>query len=248
MFQEIHNTTEDVVFALVSEICDTIEKTGPTGESQICTCQQCRRDTGCYVLNRTAPRYVVSNRGVARLELTTIERQQYHADITALIWEGLKRVHHNQRPANHTLGRTEETAMGPVFNFPTIVGRLLNGVNFEPLSGISVELRRDGELVRVRNPNWQNPYSLVANTEGTFTFWPYPAPAGEAGTRASFEFSVHVEAAGFELLNHFFSIPVISGETALRSYSMARTFKLPDLYMFPPGGEESNVYINAPEN
>jgi competence protein ComFB len=193
-----------------------------------------------------APRYVVSNRGVARIEQITIERQQYSADITALVWEGLKRVQHNRRPTDHLL-KSEEEAVGPVFNFPTIIGRLLNGGNFEPLSGVSVELRREGELVKVRDQNWQNPYSLVANTEGTFTFWPYPETAAGADIRASFEFSIRVEAPGFEMLNHFFSIPVISAESALRSYSMARTFKLPDLYMFPPGGEESNIYIDDPD-
>jgi competence protein ComFB len=246
MFQEIHNTTEDVVFALVNEICDTIAKDGGRKEGGICTCTQCRRDAACYVLNRMAPRYVVSNRGVARIEQITLERQQYTADITALIWEGLKRVHHNRRPTGHVIGEEEAEGTGPVFNFPTIVGRLLNGSNFEPLSGVTVEFRRDGELVKVRDQNWQNPYNLVANTEGTFTFWAYPVPAPEAGARASFEFSIRVEAAGFEILNHFFSIPVISGNSPVRSYSMARTFKLPDLYMFPPGGDE-NVYLDDPD-
>ncbi|MDR2517160.1 MAG: late competence development ComFB family protein [Spirochaetaceae bacterium] len=243
MFQEIHNTTEDVVFAQVTEIFDFIEKEGSA--QGFCTCSQCRRDTACYVLNRTVPRYVVSNRGVARVEQTSIERQQFTADIAAKVWEGLKQVHHNQRPAGHEAGKGIYAENdGPAFNIPTIVGRLLNGSNFEPLSEIAVELRRDGELVRMRNSNWQNPYHLVANTEGTFTFWPYPIPADAAGTRTAFEFSIRVAAGGFETLNHFFKLPVISEKDQVRSYSMARTFKLPDLYMFPPGGDE-NIYLKT---
>ncbi|MDR1908877.1 MAG: late competence development ComFB family protein [Spirochaetaceae bacterium] len=247
MFEEIHNTTEDMVFALVNEICDSIETHGGADPDSICTCQQCRQDTACYVLNRTAPRYLVSNRGVVRVEQTTIDRQQYTADITALIWEGLKRVHHNRRSTTHVPNRGEKAQItGPVFNFPTIIGRLLNGSNFEPLAGITVELRREGELVRVRDQNWQNPYNLVANTEGTFTFWPYPLAADAEGLRSSFEFSIHVEAAGLETLIHFFSIPVISEDKPVESYSGTRTFRLPDLYMFPPG-ESGNAYIDAPD-
>jgi competence protein ComFB len=238
MFSEVHNTVEDAVFTEINEICAAIEK---EGKGDICTCPQCRKDAACYVLNRIAPRYVISNRGVARVEQGSFDRQQTVADITALAYEGIKRVAHNQRKtANHNLKPGDEVmANTPVYNIPTIIGRLFNGVNFEPFAAVNVELRMDGDLVPMKDNNWQNPYTLVANTKGTFTFWPRPIVVEAKGQRRSFEYSIHIEAPGFETLNHFFKIPMISDASPIRSYSMARTFKLPDLYMFPPGEDEN---------
>jgi competence protein ComFB len=238
MFSEIHNTVEDVVFAEIDEICTTIEK---EGKSDICTCPQCRRDAACYVLNRTAPRYVISNRGVARVEQGSIERQQDIADITSLVYEGLRRVAHNQRKTSDHKVKPENEAKvdAPVFNIPTIIGRLFNGINFEPMAAVNVELRMDGNLVLMKDNNWQNPFTLVANTKGTFAFWPEPILVDSQGQRDNFEYSIRVEVPGFETLNHFFRIPMISDAAPVKSYSMARTFKLPDLYMFPPGGDEN---------
>ncbi|MDR0451435.1 MAG: late competence development ComFB family protein, partial [Treponema sp.] len=186
MFSEIHNTVEDTVFASIDEICAGIEK---EGKGDICTCPQCRRDAVCYVLNRTAPRYVVSNRGVARVGQGSIERQQDIADITALIYEGIRRVAHNRREtADHSAKREDKArADVPVYNIPTIIGRLFNGINFEPLAAVNVELRMDGDLVTMKDNNWQNPYTLVANTKGTFAFWPEPIAADSPGQRKNFE-------------------------------------------------------------
>jgi competence protein ComFB len=237
---EIHNTTEDIVFAKVEAIFDSIAREG--NPEDFCLCYQCRMDTACYVLNRIAPRYIVSNRGVARIEQENLERQQKDADIVALVYEGLKRINHNQRPnALHQGAAAPAIINRPVFNIPTIVGRLFNGSNFAPMSNMKVELHRNGELVSMKDNNWQNPYSLVANTEGTFTFWPNPVPAEEADIHKIFEYSIRIEAPEFETLNHFFKIPVISEIQSAAVYSMGRTFKLPDLYMFPPGGDEEDL-------
>jgi competence protein ComFB len=243
---EIHNITEDIVFAKVQEVFDAIEKEG--GKGDFCTCRHCRLDTACYVLNRSQPRYIMSNRGVARAEQETIERQQLEADIVALVYDGIKRVSHHQRPNfRHSPQGAEgapNTGNTPFFNIPTIVGRIFNGINFSPLSDIQAELRQDGELTVMKDGNWQNPYTIVDKTEGTFTFWPQPVPADAAGARKIFEFSFRVAAPGFEPLNHHFQIPVTGEMGTASSYSMDRTFKLPDLYLFPPGGEEEEF----PEN
>jgi competence protein ComFB len=91
----------------------------------------------------------------------------------------------------------------------------------------------------MKDNNWQNPYTLVANTKGTFAFWPKPMRADVPGQRGSFEYSIHIEVPGLETLNHFFKIPMISDALLVKSYSSTRTFKLPDLYMFPSGGNEN---------
>jgi competence protein ComFB len=240
MFTEIHNTAEDIVFAQVTEVCDSIEK---TKKGEICTCRQCRIDTACYVLNRIGPHYISSNRGVTRVEQGTIAHQQEEAEIVSLIYEGIGKVNHNRRPfINHGAKNAEpETASNaPVFNLPTIVGRIFNGLNFEPLSEAKIELRRNGDLVAMKDASWQNPFDMVSNTEGMFTFWPSSIPAESANTHKVFEFSVRLEAPNLEPLIHFFKIPVTSEIQAAGAYSMERSFKLPDLYMFPAGGAEDD--------
>jgi competence protein ComFB len=242
---ELHNTVEDIIISRVEDIFTTLEKEG--NPEDFCTCDQCRMDTACYVLNRVSPYYIVSNRGAARAEQETIKRQQRDADITALVWEGLRRVNHHQRPtASHKAHNVFEpvNTHNPVFNIPTIVGRLFNGNNFSPMAEVEVELLRNGDLVAMRDSNWQNPYNLVSNTEGTFTFWPGSIPASALDEHKSFEFSIRVEAPDFEALHHFFKIPVISEIQASSSFNLGRTFKLPDLYMFPPGGEEKDRYLD----
>jgi competence protein ComFB len=240
MFTEIHNTVEDIVFAQVSEVCDIIEK---DKKGEICTCRQCRIDTACYVLNRVESRYISSYRGIARVEQETIARQQKEAEIVSLIYEGIRQVNHNRRPfINHgAKGASLEAASNtPVFNIPTIVGRVFSGLNFEPLPEVKVELRRNGDLVTMKDTVWQNPFNIVPTTEGTFTFWPTTIPAEAVDSRKVFEYSVKLEAPDFEPLTHFFNIPVTSEAQTAEAYSMDRSFKLPNLYMFPPGGDEDD--------
>jgi competence protein ComFB len=232
---EIHNVTEESVIQTVKEECDAIARGG--NPEKLCTCSQCRLDTACYVLNRMPPRYVVSNRGIARLEMASFDRQQEEADISALVHEGIRRVNATVRPY-HTSREERGADNSPAFNIPTIIGRVFNGLNFSPLEGAEIELRRDGLMVPMKDVNWQNPYKLVHYTEGTFTFWPDAIHSDTAGQREIFEYSIRISDQGFEDLNHFFRIPVISEEDVAGAFSKQRTFKLPDLYLFPPGQQE----------
>jgi competence protein ComFB len=239
---DIHNTTEDIVFSSVQTIFDEIQKEG--NPEKFCFCDQCRMDTICYALNRIEPHYIVSNRGFTRMEQDGIKRQQNEADIVALVYNGLRLVNHNQRPtASHdsTAAKDAEHPR-PAFDIPTIAGRLFDGVTFAPLSGIKVELRCNGELVTMRNHNWQNPYILVSNTPGAFNFWPAPVSAEASDIHKVFEYSLKIESSEYEPLTHFFKIPTVSKMQVPFSYSLDRTFKLPDLYMFPPGEAEQNGY------
>ena len=237
---EIHNISEDIVFNSVQEIFESIkEKNNPDG---LCLCDQCRLDTICYTLNRVEPRYVVSNRGITRLEQDWSGRQQIEADIAALVYKGFQLVNHNQRPtADHDASVSGDRDMSnPAFNLPTIVGRLFDGETFAPISGVTVKLRSEGETVPMRNRNWQNPFTLVDNTPGTYTFWPAVIPADSVGIHRIFEYSLKIESPDYETMTHFFKIPLISDIRSPYSFEHDRTFKLPDLYMFPPGEAEQN--------
>jgi len=236
---EIHNISEDNVIKTVQDIFDAVKKEG--NPEKLCLCEQCKLDTICYTLNRIEPRYIVSNRGLTRIEKDGSEQHQANADITALVYKGLQQVNHNQRPTAAHDGTLPESIVKKLsFDIPTIVGRLFDGVTFAPVSGVTVELFHNGELVPMRNTNWQNPYTLVANTPGTFTFWPAPVPAAMVDTHQIFEYSINIESRKYDTLTHFFKIPAVSAFQNDTTYFMNRTFKLPDLYLFSPGEAEQN--------
>jgi len=237
---EIHNVTEDIVFNSVHTIFEVVRKGGNT--EKLCLCDQCKLDTICYTLNRIKPRYIVSNRGMTRIEQDWVERQQTEADIATLVYKGLRQVNHNQRPTStHTDTSLfpEEVTNDPAFHIPTIIGRLFDGETFAPVSGVTVTLRHGEENVPMRNQNWQNPFTLIANTPGAFTFWPAPVSTDAVSAHHIFEYSLKVEAPQYETVTHFFKVAVVSS-LANSSYSLDRTFKLPDLYLFPPGEAEKN--------
>jgi len=239
---EIHNVTEDVVFTSVQTIFEAIKKEG--NAEKFCLCDQCRLDTICYTLNRVKPRYIVSNRGMARIEQDWVERQQAEADIATLAYKGLRQVNHNQRPTCSHLDSSlfsDAPSNEPAFYIPTIIGRIFDGESFAPVSGVTVTLRCGDKIIPMRNQNWQNPFTLIANTPGAFTFWPVPVVTETVGEHRLFEYSLKVESPQYEPLIHFFKLPVVSTiAPAHTSYSLDRTFKLPDLYLFKPGEAEQN--------
>jgi competence protein ComFB len=239
---EIHNISEDIVYNSVQNIFNAIKKEGNKGE--LCLCDQCRLDTICFTLNRIKPRYILSNRGIAHIEQDWNGKLQTEADIATLVYQGLRQVNHNQRPtSSHTedASSTAKVSNEPAYYIPTIIGRLFDGETFAPLAGVTVELRSGDKLVPMRNQNWQNPFTLIANTPGTFTFWPVPVPAEGLNIHRIFKYSLKVESSQYETLTHFFKVPVVSAlPVSYSSYSLDRTFKLPDLYLFPPGEAEKN--------
>ena len=236
---DIHNITEDLVFSTIKNIFDSFQDKG--NPEQFCTCEQCRVNIACYVLNRCVPRYIVSNRGVTRLKQDDLEWQQLGADIVALTNEGLRRIKHNQRQnSQHNSDMEKPIAPGLCYSIPVIIGRIFDGATFAPLSGVRVELRSNGELVAMKDNNWQNPYTMVANTAGSYTFWPMPMAAEKENIHKTFEFTIKIESPDYETATHYFKIPAISQEQSTVSFSIERTFKLPDLYMFPPGEAEQN--------
>ncbi|MDR1466360.1 MAG: late competence development ComFB family protein [Treponema sp.] len=233
----LHNINEDIVLSEVTNIFNSIEADG--NPENICTCAQCRMDTACYVLNRIEPHYIISNRGVVRIGQGSIERQQKKVDIITIIHEGIKQINKNRRTVSHGFHAGSSINMDrPVFNIPTIVGRLFNGINFTPIEDIEVELRRNGDIVTMIDSNWQNPYQLSSHCEGTFSFWPAPIQAEYININRDFEFLVKTKMSGFGELNHFFKIPVTSEIRDINAFSSERTFKLSDLYIFPLGESE----------
>ena len=238
---ELHNTIKSTIISEVNKVFENLKAEKTPGK--FCTCDHCRMDVICYVLNRTPPRYIVSNRGASRVLDEGLGWQQQTIDINSLIYEGLNKVNINLRPGiihSSEEKPKDQEANIPKFNIPAIMGRLFNGSNFAPISDVYVELLWEGELVKMKDGNWQNPFRVVANVEGNFSFWPAPMPAEEMNSHRIFEYTLRVVAPEMQTLNHIFKIPVASEIQAIGSFNLERTFKLPDLYMFPPGDVEQN--------
>ncbi|MCL2193808.1 MAG: late competence development ComFB family protein [Treponema sp.] len=235
---ELHNVSEDIVFGTVNKIFNSIAKGG--NPENLCLCEQCKMDTICYTLNRIEPRYIVSSRGINHIEQDWAWKQQMEADIATLAYKGLRIVKHKQRPTSaHDSSTPEKKASkGPLFDMPTIIGRLFDGKTFAPLADVKIELLSDGALVPMRNNNWQNPFILVSKTPGTYTFWPAPVPADALDINRLFDYSLKVDDPRYETMTHYFKVPVVSG--LLSTQPPYETIKIPDLYLFPPGEAEIN--------
>jgi competence protein ComFB len=229
---EIHNVMEELVFSEVEKACIDIKN--EVNKQGICTCPQCRMDVACYVLNRLIPHYIVSSRGILREEHFDIRNQQKIADITSLVYKAFEQINLNRRPGfAHINSYTADIGTaGAYFNIPVIIGRIFNGRTFEPVYNVDVELHLNGELVKMKDANWQNPCRLIKKTEGTFTFWPESLPVDKIGEQKLFNFSITAPIPGFPPLVHHFELPVVSEKDLIRTVGMNRTHKVTDLYMF----------------
>lgn len=215
----IHNLMEDLVIQKVKEMYP--ESSAPF-----------QQDVICYVLNRVDPEYVVSGRGIAHSETADYQKKlQRLADITRLVKEGMAAVTTNRR--QRSPGDFGPGDHGFYFNFPSIIGRLFGGLNFEPASDVSIGLYFKGKLLQVIDPNWQNPYRMVINTAGTFLFWPHPIGAETQGEEKTFELELRVVEPRYEPLHHFFSLTLKAEPEFIDFVNTTDSYRTPDLYLFP---------------
>jgi competence protein ComFB len=236
---DVHNIIEDLVVKSVNDIFETERTDKKLG---LCTCDQCKLDVACYVLNRVAPEYVVSGRGATHSNAEYKNRIQRLADISVLANEGWHKIDQTKRPHfDHSDKQSKSHFPSPpVFNFPTIIGRLFNGKTFAPMDAMKVSLYHKNELVKMIDPNWQNPCTLYANTGGTYIFWPFPLRADSEGESRVFEFEIRASAPGFEELQHFFSLRVNSELAIQYEFSLQRQNLIQDLMLFNPEEDAEN--------
>jgi competence protein ComFB len=233
---DVRNVMEDTVKALVEELFANEEKEKRLG---YCTCDQCKLDVACYVLNRVKPEYIVSSRGLAYSEKEGLDKVQRRADVISLVKEGWGKVSHAPRPSSdHAGSRLAASEIeGPTYNFPTIMGRVFDGRTFAPLGDGTVSLVAEGLPVGMLDPNWQNPFVLAGATGGTFIFWPKPLPASADEGERKFVFEIKVEVPGLEPLSHFLEMALSPERNVRLDFSLQRVHKVPDIYLFPAGQE-----------
>lgn len=225
----VHNLMEELVYTHVNDLFDTAKRDGT--DWLTCSCSQCRLDTICYVLNRMPPKYIKSGRGLAYNQVEeALDKAQLQADINRIALEGMKQVLMSRRPHANESGNLPEA---PVFNLPTVMGRILNGHTFEPMAGLSVELLMDGVPAQPIDPSWENPYTISPHTPGTFTFWVMPIPAVSEKEKRVFNFEVRLVASGYEEVHHYFEIGLTAESVIRTAYSAEHAFIVPDIHLFP---------------
>ncbi len=221
----VHNLMLDLVTQKVEEYNQGLSVESRLGEAD-------QLDMICYVLNRVSPLYVVSGRGMAHTENQDYtERTQKMADITKLISQAHQVIEKNRR--ERTEQKPENDLSGPWYNFPNIIGRLLDGQTFSPIRGALVYLYHNGEIMKVMDPNWQNPYNMVPNTAGTYLFWPHPLRAEQPNKHRAFGLEIRVELEGYESLRYGFTLELVSENQFIDFASISCSHRLKDLYLFP---------------
>jgi competence protein ComFB len=229
---EIHNIVEDMVKDIAQDIF-VDEKTSK--KPHFCTCTQCLNDVICYVLNRIEPVYIYSSRGAAHFKMHYLDNIQRRADIASLVHKGINRIIKVKRPhfPHDNIEIKNEKPEGYFYNFPTITGKLLNSVTFGPVSGIEAALFFNGKLMKMINPNWQNPCEISPVTPGIFTFFAYPQEAKTPGDSKEFDLELVIDNELFEPLRHYFKVSVSSETVFADYYNYTNLFDLQDIHCIP---------------
>ncbi|AFG37520.1 late competence development ComFB family protein [Spirochaeta africana] len=227
---KVRNILEDEVFRVIKEIADEDQC---SSSPHFATTDQCRVDAACYVLNRLPPRYVSSGRGQAYADTEFSLNPQLEADILSLVHEGLRRVTTIRR-AYYTGDASSQTDMPALaYHFPVIKGRLLHGLSFEPVGDVEIELHIDGSKAAMIDQNWQNPYPVASQTNGSYAFWPRISAADSADTVREFACELQVLGERYEPLRHHFTLCLHPRVTKPEDLFGGPDHRVPDMYLLP---------------
>ncbi len=224
----VHNIMESIVIDTVNEIFEDKRKEG----FEMADSLQCRLDVACYVLNRIKPEYIISGRGLLHFEDNYHELIQTKVDMVTLINAGIKKVSKTKRSYYNSKDSNKNISTNYVYNFPSIIGSVLRGDNFVPIENLSISLLFENTPAKMIDFTWQNPFSIVKSTNGSFTFMPAPVAADEENEERTFHFEIRIEDKNFEHINHFFQLKLKSEKNVITTFSIERTYKLDSIYLF----------------
>lgn len=227
----VHNILEEIVIKKVNNLYDKVKTMNTSWLT--CDCKECRIDTVTYVLNRIPPRYIVSGRGITHQ--SAFENQQTFADIETLAMEGIKTIATSKRPYHGaSLNSPAKPIKGPVFNFPSFLGTLSDGITFKPVEGVQVRLLSNGKTVEMIDYTWQNPLTTSLVTKGRYSFWVQPQEAKRVDEQKTFNFIIEASAPQYETTHYSFSVPVVSSESPNFTYNSTYSLQLQNLCLFSP--------------
>jgi len=227
----IHNSMEDAVTQEVNQLYDQVKNGHITWLS--CDCENCRLDTICYVLNRTQPKYYVSERGILHNALD-MDDSQLKTDITALALEGMRLINGSHR-AYHT-GKPlvqDIPVSGKLFyNFPLIMGAVYNGENFEPLVDVTISLKINDEDAIMADSTWSNPAKTYKSTKGTYTFWPAAIECNQNEGTKVFKLAFTISAKNFSPTTYAIELPLVPENIKKSTLESAYSLKVKDIFLF----------------
>ncbi len=229
----VHNIMESIVIETVNEIFEDKRKDG----FEMADCLQCRLDVACFVLNRIKPEYIISGRGLLHFEDNYHELLQTKVDMVTLINDGIKQVLQTKRPYYNSKETIRNISTRYLYNFPSIIGSVLMGENFVPAENISISLYFENTLAVMIDNTWQNPFTIVKSTKGSYSFMPAPVAADEENEERTFKFELKIEDSNHDPINHFFEIKLKSEENIVTTFSIGRTCKIEGLYLFKKDSE-----------
>jgi len=225
----VHNIMESIVIDTVNEIFEDKRKDG----FEMADCLQCRLDVACFVLNRIKPEYIISGRGLLHFEDNYHDLIQTKVDMVALINKGIEKIFQTKRSYYNTKKINRNVSTRYLYNFPSIIGTVLMGENFVPAENISVSLFFEDSPAKMIDNTWQNPFTVVKSTKGSYTFMPAPIPEDEVNEERTFHFELRIEDKNYDTINHFFELHLKSEKNMVNTFSMNRTHKIGGLYLFP---------------
>lgn len=228
----IHNSMEDAVTKTVNELYEQLKTNRITWLN--CDCENCRLDTICYVLNRTQPKYSVSERGILHNALD-MNDSQLKADITSIALDGIRLINTSKRSYHSAAKAAAPETMEAgkkVYNFPVIIGSVFDGETFEPLENVSIKLSIDGEPAVMSDSTWSNPAKTYKSTRGSYSFWPKAVEcAGDAHSKV-FKLTFEISADNYNSTTYAVEMPLIPENVRKTTLDGTYSLKIKDIFLF----------------
>ncbi len=245
---DLHNLIEDVVLQYLNEILSLKNE-------DVCKCEQCRLDMACYALNKISPVYVASSRGVVHKESKKRLNFQNDIDIYSIVAEAVNVVSKTKRHVDLDSETQAEEGRDNLdcrllkgkffFNFPQIVGKVIDSETLLPVEDCKVILNYDtgDDVVSMFNERWKNPLNLVSQMQGIFSFWVMPIISDGDNIEKKFRFNIKIQKDGFETIRKSFEIKVASSEI-LNRYISDNNFYIEDIFLYSEGlGDDENLSL-----
>jgi len=184
---------------LVEDLLDYVLKDMLAAREDICRCESCYNDMASYALNRYAPYYITSERGITHRAILEESDPQRMADLVVLANQAIEVVSSRVRGYSHGLVSTRpQNPRGKgFFNFPYIIGNVISERDLMPPTGFKVTLILGNKPTPMNVPSWQNPTILQKGQKGYFNFWPKGQSTSSTAMK-KFSFRLCFEKKGFE--------------------------------------------------
>ena len=127
-----------------------------------------RNDIIAYVLNRIAPRYVTSERGIIHTRIESRFKFQEHSDILFLAYEAID-LFLKRRGSETGTAHPADTRTNLL---PYLIGEVLEESTLSIIPGLKVTLMYGDSPARLMEEGWKNPYEITKATRGYYHFWP----------------------------------------------------------------------------